>query len=416
MNEVVVGIDIGSTKVCTILGQLNKNNQVQVLGVGTAQCKGLKKGLVVDIDSVSQSVKDSARQAERMSDMEIQAAFVNIPGGHATLVKNRGVIAVPGDDREITREDVARVLDEVKIAGIPIDREVIGVIPLQYIVDGNENIKDPVGMIGVRLEVDAYIITAATASIQSFIKCIERCSIDVLGTIISPLASAEVTLTKDEKEVGTALVDIGGETSDISIFKDSTLVHTKLIPIGGMHITNDISIGLKIPVSEAEQLKRQYGYAAVSMLKSEEDIHIGAQGINQNLVIKSRELTDIIEARIQEIFYLINKELEASGYKERIPGGVVITGGGTAFIKGSTDMASSLLGLPVRIGAPQYIGVASPVYSAAAGIVKHILSHQKHNSSGTDENKKSNAKPIKRASKKEENMVDRIRSFFGDFF
>ena len=420
MNEVVAGIDIGSSKVCTILGELNKNNQLQILGVGTAECKGLKKGIVIDIDDAAQAIKSCIDQAQQMSNIEIKAAFINIAGGYTTLIKNRGVIAVSRDDSEITQDDVERVLQAAMLANLPIDKEVIGVMPLQYIVDGYEHIKDPIGMVGVRLEVDADIIIASTASVQNLIKSVQRCNVNVLGIIIDPLASSEVILTKDEKELGVVLVDIGGEITDISIFRGDNLVHSKLIPVGGVHITNDISLGLKIPTSEAELLKRQYGYAAVSMLKSIEDITINST-INKNArTIENRELVDIIEARVQEIYYLINKELESSGYKESICGGVVITGGGLSFIKGSLEIAASIIELPVRIGVPPYIGVASSIYSTGTGIVKYILSSRKNNvvskySSG-ENNNISIIKSKKHATDKSSNIITTIKEFFTDFF
>lgn len=420
MNEVVVGIDIGSSKVCTILGELNKNNQLQILGVGTAECKGLKKGIIIDIDDSAKAVRNSIEQAERMSGMEIKSAFINIAGGQTTLIGNKGVIAVSGNDREITAEDVERVMQEVSVVNIPIDREVIGVIPLQFMVDGYENIKDPIGMIGVRLEVHASVITAASASIQNLIRSVERCGVTVAGIIIDPLASSEVILTKDEKELGVVLVDVGGETTDISIFKGVNLIYTKLVPIGGTYITNDISFGLKIPGAEAEMLKRQYGYAAVKLLKSVEDIPVSSTGIGQDRKVTNQELTDIIEARVQEICYLVNKELETSGLKNTISGGIVITGGGLSFIKGSVETACSIFGKPVRVGAPHFIGVASPVYSTATGIVKYVLSSEKAGIKSKytfdDENKVKSAIIKKHTSDKNRKVVGKIKDFFTDFF
>jgi len=420
MNEVVVGIDIGSSKVCTIIGELNKKNQLQVLGVGTAECKGLKKGIIVDIDNTVEAIKSSMDQAERMSAMEIESVFINIAGGHANLIKNRGVIAVSGDDGEIIPEDIERVLQAVRVVNIPLDREIIAVIPQQFIVDGYEHIKDPVGMIGVRLEVEAYVVTAPTTFIQNLSRSIERCDIDVSGIVIDPLASSEVVLNKDEKEIGVALVDVGGEVTDISIFMNNNLVYTRLIPVGGNHITNDISIGLKIPVSEAESLKRQYGVAAVSMIRTVEEIPVNNIGLARTKKVTNMELADIIEARVQEICDLINKELEKSGYKGSVPGGVVITGGGLSFIKGCVESASSIIGLPVRIGAPPYIGVASPVYTTATGIVKYIL--YSHKSSIIDkysirEGKKNGIAGMrKQTSEKGDKMITKIKDFFIDFF
>jgi len=419
MNEVVVGIDIGSSKICVIIGEISKKDQLQILGVGTAECRVLKKGIIVDIDNAVEAIKNSIGQAERMSGMEISSAFISIAGGHATLIKNRGVIAVSGEDREISPEDVERVLQVVRMDGIPIDREVIGVIPSQFIVDGYEHIKDPVGMIGARLEVEANIIAVATATVQNLTRAIERCGIKVSGIIINPLASSEVVLSKDEKELGTAIVDVGGEITDISIYKNGSLQYTKLIPVGGVHITNDISFGLKVPVSEAEVLKRQYGYAAVSMLQTIENIGINSVGHGIPRTITNRELVDIIEARVQEIYYLVNKELEDSGFKNDLSGGVVITGGGLSFIKGTLEMASSVINLPVRIGIPPYIGVASPIYTTATGIVKYILSsHGSNIASKYNDNVelRNNVKPKKSIPVKDDRIITKIKEFFIDFF
>lgn len=421
MNEVAVGIDIGSSKVCTIIGELDKKNQLQVLGVGECECNGLKKGIIVDIDNTAGAIKNSIEQAERMSDLAVKSAYINISGGHATLIKNRGVIAVSRDDREITLDDVDRVLQTVRIVNIPIDREVIGVVPIQFIVDGYEHIKDPVGMLGVRLEVEAYVITAVSASVQNLIKSVERSGLDVSGIVLNPIASAEILLSKDERELGVALVDVGGEVTDISVFKGGDLVYTSLIPVGGMHITSDISIGLKIPMSEAEMLKRQYGYAALSMIKSVENISISGAGAGNTRTIVNKELIDIIEARVSEIYYLINNELKSSAYKDSIPGGIVITGGGLSFIKGTLEVASSIIGLPMRIGAPSYIGVASPVYTAGTGVVKYILSSKKSNAvknrhSDSDDISDSVTKLKKQTSQEGQKFINRVKEFFTDFF
>lgn len=416
MNEVIAGIDIGSSKVCAVLGELDKKNQLEVFGVGTAECKGLKKGLIVDIDNTAEAIKSAVEQAERMSGIEIKSAFINIAGGHATLIKNKGVIAVSREDREITSEDVKRVLETVRIVNMPIDREIIGVIPIQFIVDGYEHIKDPVGMVGMRLEADAYIITAPTASVQNLIRSVERCGIKVSGIILDPFAAGEIVLTKDEKELGVALVDVGGETTDISIYSSGNMVYTKLVPIGGVHITNDISIGLKIPLSEAETLKRQYGCASLAMLKSDEDIPLNSASSGQMRKISTKELIDIVEARVQEIYDIINHELESSGYKDSIPAGLVITGGGVSFIKGTLEVAASTIGLPVRIGSPKYIGVASPVYATGTGIVKYVLSSRKVGILNKSIENEEDRDDIARHKKSSDKIVSKIKDFFIDFF
>lgn len=420
MNEVVVGVDIGSSKVCTIIGEYNRNNQIQIFGVGTAECKGLKKGIIVDIDNAVDAIKNSIQQAERMSNMEISHVYINIAGGHTSLVKNRGVVAVSNEDMEVTPDDIERAFEASRIISLPVDREIIGIIPLQFIVDGYDHIKDPVGMIGSRLEVEVYAVTAATVSVQNLVRSIERCGVEVSGIVMDPLASSEVILSKDERELGAALIDVGGEITDISIFQGENLVYTKAIPVGGCHITNDISIGLKIPVAEAESLKRQYGLASVSMLKSEESIKINSMGGSKTLTVSNKQLVDIIEARVQEIYYLINREMEESGYKDSLSGGIVITGGGLSFIKGSVELGSAMLNMPVRIGMPTYIGVASPIYSTGTGIVKYILSSHKSNISGKhldDEEEKESIVKIKRqTAEKGSKIITRIKDFFTDFF
>lgn len=419
MNEVVVGIDIGSSKVCTIIGTLDKSNSLKLLGVGMSECKGLKKGIIVDIDNTVEAIKESIAQAERMSDMEIKGAFINIAGGHATLIKNNGVIAVSREDMEITHEDVDRVLSAAIVVNLPMDKEIIGVIPLKYTVDGYDNIKDPVGLIGTRLEAEVYIIAATTAYVQNLVRSVERCNIDVLGIVLDPLASGEAVLTKEEKELGVALIDVGGESTDISIFKGNNLVYTKLIPVGGMHITRDISIGLKVTMAEAEALKREYGYASVSMLKTLENISLRSVGASSGRVVTNKQLVDIIEARVQEIYYLVNKELEKSGLKGNISS-AVITGGGVSFIKGSLETGASIICLPLRIGKPAYIGASSPIFSTGTGIVKYVLSLQKGKlligHSSQEEREVSMTKLKKDTASKGKKIMGKLREFLTDFF
>ncbi|KPU44033.1 cell division protein FtsA [Oxobacter pfennigii] len=418
MNDFSVGIDIGSSKVCTVLGN-NKKDSLQILGVGITECKGLKKGVVVNIDETVEAIKNSVIQAELMSGMEIKSAFINLCGGHASLVRNRGIITISRDDGEITQEDLERVLDVARVIKMPVEREIIGVIPLCYTVDNSDNIKDPVGMVGVRLEAEVYIITVLTSNIQNLVKSVEKSGVNVSGVIIDPIASSEIALSKEEKEIGVALVDIGGDTTDISFFINGDLVYTKMLPIGGAHITNDISIGLKIPFSEAEALKRKYGSASVLDIDSIEDIPLNGTS-NTKKTVTNKELTEIIEARVQEIFYFINNELLISGYKQAIAAGVSVTGGGVSFIKGATEAGSSILGLPVKIKAPTYMGVASPVYTNAAGIVKYLLSKQKKtvldNYDENEEEVNSSMKNKKQTLQKSENVITKIKDFFTDFF
>ncbi|WP_125154644.1 cell division protein FtsA [Clostridium rectalis] len=371
MNEYVVGIDIGSSKICAAAGKLDRFGKIQVTGITSVSCNGMKKGIVVDIDNTAESIKNCIEQLERMIDYKITDAYIAIPSEICELTLNRGVVAVSSEDREIRENDVERVLKAAKIITISSDKEIIGVIPEQFIVDGYDNIMDPIGMSGVRLEVDAQIILSQSTVISNIFKSIKKSEINVKGMVFQPLASANVVLKDEEIKMGTVLLDVGAECTNITVFKDGRLLFTDVIALGGNTITNDISVCLKIPFSDAEKLKTKYGN--VNNKTSGEDFKIKIDTNYDNIIeVEYSILSQIIKARVEEILYLIKKKLITCGQIDEVSG-VVIVGGGIALIKGSSDLCKNILNKPVRIGYPEYVGAASPVYVSAVGIVKDVI-------------------------------------------
>jgi len=410
MAEIIAALDIGTSKVCCVIGQVNKNKDIQIIGIGVSPCNGLKKGIIVDIDNTVQSIKNAVASAQHMANLKLSSVFVNIAGGHTSLVRNRGIIAVSREDREITLEDVDRVIQAAKVIAVSNDKEIIDVIPLQFIVDGYDEIKDPVGMIGVRLEVDANVVIGTSTSIHNIIRSVEKAGLKPEGIILDPIASSEAVLMPDEKELGVALLDIGAGVSDIAVFKDGNLIYSSLLPVGGDHITNDIAVGLKISFAEAENIKKQYGCAKVEM--ADEKIRFKITGIGSNKVkeINQKDLAEIIEPRLQELYILINKQLIQSGYYNEIPGGIIITGGGASLIKGSLELASEIFEVPVKVGMPNEIGVTSPIYSVAVGMIKYLNKRKRNTGLKKD---KLDVLPDK--GKLSKGLVERIKEMFSDF-
>lgn len=379
MSNIAVSLDIGSSKVCVLIAEINKK-QFNILGVGTSECKGVKKGIIVDIDSTVESIKKAVKQAEQMSNREVKSVFVNISGGYTSLHKTKGVIAVSREDKEITPEDIRRVIQAAKVVAVTPDKEIIDIIPEQYIVDGYDEIRDPLGMVGVRLEVDANLVVASCTTVQNIIRSVQRSGLTIDGIVIEPLGTSSVILNEDEKELGVALVDVGAETTDISIFKKGSLVYTKVIPVGGNHITNDISIVCKMSTSDSENIKKQYGVASANYVSEDDVIKISNIGGKGEKDIYLMEIAQVIEARVSEILSLIRNQIEKSGHTDSLSAGIVITGGGLFNIKGILDVAQSYFEVPVRLGYPNYIGVANPIYSAAAGIAMYSLKSKKTSS------------------------------------
>ncbi|SEF77866.1 cell division protein FtsA [Caloramator fervidus] len=423
MNNVVVSMDIGSSKVSVVIAEINKK-QFNVIGVGTSECSGVKKGVIVDIDSTVEAIKNAVEMAEQMSNIKIKSTFVNIKGGYCTLIDNKGVIAVSREDKEITEEDVLRVIQAAKVVALPPDKEIIDIIPQQYIVDGYDEIRDPVGMVGVRLEVDAKLVAASTTNVQNIIRTVQKAGLMVDGIILEPLATSTIVLNDDERELGVALVDVGAETMDISVFKRKTLIYSKLIPVGGNHITNDISLLCKITFNDAEKIKRQYGVATASLIKNDDIIKINNIAGKGEKEIHIIDVAEIMEARIQEMLLLIKNELEKNNLLNALGAGIVITGGGLFNIKGIQDYAQSFFDVPIRFGYPNYIGVANPMYSASAGIAMYVLKQKRASSVQIDLKKNVKPKEVEKdevaVSQETEEVkiswIEKIKEFFADFF
>jgi cell division protein FtsA len=369
-DSLIVGLDIGTTKICAVVGEAS-NGQADIIGLGTFPSKGLRKGVVVNIESTVQSIKRAVEEAELMADCHITSVYAGIAGGHIKGINSHGVIAVK--NKEITPKDVKRVIDAASAVAIPIDREVIHVLPQEYIVDDQDGIKDPVGMSGVRLEGRVHIVTGAITSAQNIVKCVNRAGLDVDDIVLEQLGSSEAVLTPEEKELGAAIVDIGGGTTDLVIFSNGSIKHTAVFSLAGNHITNDISVGLRTPVEEAEKIKIRYGCALASLVRKDETIEVPSVGGRKPRVLSRQTLAEIIEPRVEEILTLVRDELIRMGYGNLLASGVILTGG-SAILEGAPELAEQIFNLPVRRGTPVGIGglvdlVNSPIYATGVGLV-----------------------------------------------
>ncbi len=371
-ENLIVGLDIGTTKICAIVGNLTEEG-LDIVGIGTSPSRGLRKGVVINIESTVASIQKALQEAELMAGCEIKSVFAGIAGGHIKGFNSQGVIAIK--NREVTREDIARVIDAAKALAIPMDREVIHVLPQEFIIDDQDGIKEPLGMSGVRLEAKVHIVTGAVASAQNIVKSCNRAGVNVADIVLEPLASSYAVLSSDEKELGVAMVDIGGGTTDIAIHLDGAIKHTSVLSLGGNHLTNDIAVGLRTPMAEAEKIKKQYGCCLTSMVGKDESIEVPSVGGREPRVLSRQLLAEILEPRVEEIFTLVNREIIRSGYEDFIASGVVITGG-TSILPGMPEMAEQIFNLPVRRGVPQDIGgltdvVNSPIYATGVGLLKY---------------------------------------------
>lgn len=383
-ENIIVGLDIGTTKICAIVGEIKDLYRsdglpsVDIIGIGTSPSRGLRKGVVVNIESTVESIKRAVEEAELMAGVHIQTVYAGIAGGHIKGFNSRGVIAVK--DGEVNRRDVDRVIDAARAVAIPLDREVLHVIPQEFIVDDQDGIKDPLGMAGVRLEAEVHIITGAVTSAQNIVKSVNRAGLEVTDMVLQPLASSEAVLTADEKELGVTMVDIGGGTTDIATFIEGSIWHTAVLGIGGNHLTGDVAVGLRTPVSEAEKIKIKHGCAMTGMVDGNETIEVPSVGGRPPRILSRQVLSEIIEPRAEEIFGLVSREIKRTGYEERVASGVVITGG-SSIMEGMTEVAERILDLPVRKGLPQDLGgladiINNPMYATGAGLILYALKTQ----------------------------------------
>lgn len=375
MEDVLVGLDIGTTKTCAVIGFMNENNQVEVAGVGLAPSRGLKNGVIVNIDNTVSSIVKAIEDAELMAGTEINTVYVGITGQHIKGENSKGVVAISNRQRTITPVEIKRVIEAAQAVMIPVDREIIHVLSKEFSVDDQTGIKDPIGMSGVRLEAEVHIITGSSTSIQNLIKSVNKAGYQCSDIIFAPLASAESTLSKDEKELGVALIDIGGGTTNITIYIEGGVSYSSVLSIGGIHVTNDISIGLRTPLESAEMIKRKYGCAVIDLVDASESIEVPSVGGRAPRRLFRQELTQIIEPRMMEIMEMIDRELIKSNKKDILAAGVVLTGGGS-MLEGSVEAAERVLNMPVRIGIAKDIAglkdvVATPQYANGVGLLKY---------------------------------------------
>jgi cell division protein FtsA len=371
LNNMLVGLDLGTTKVCAIVGEVKDDGKVDIIGIGISPSHGLKKGVVVNIDSTVESIKKAVHEAEMMAGVEINSAYVGISGGHIKGMNSRGVAAIK--NREVGPADVARAIDGARAVNIPMDQQILHVLPQEFIIDDQDGIKDPHGMSGTRLDVKVHIITGAVTAIQNIVKSCSRAGLHVIDLVLQPLASSRAVLTSEEQELGVVVVDIGGGTTDIAFFLEGSLWHTEVLPVGGNHLTNDIAIGLRTPASEAEKIKIKYGCALSSLVKHEETLDVPSVGGRPPRLLSRQILCEIIEPRIEELFGMVQQRLKKTGFEDMFASGVVLTGG-TALMEGVQDAAERYLGLPIRRGTPRNIGglmdvVNSPIYATGVGLV-----------------------------------------------
>jgi len=373
-NGYIVGLDIGTKKVAAIIGEITENKKIEIIGIGTAESRGLRKGVVVNLDATVNAIKKAQEEAELMAGVEIDSAFIGISGAHIKSFNSRGVIAVSSKNREISREDIHRVIDQSKAVSIPPDREIIHIIPQEFLVDEQDGIKDPLGMNGIKLEVNVHIITSANTSLQNLKTCIGRAGIEIEQIVLNQIAASTSILSHDEMELGVGLIDIGGGTTEISIFERGSLWYTSIIPIGGDNFTNDIAVGLRTPIPEAEKIKKKFGCVSSPMLDDQDTIEVPSVGRGKKPRVLSRQLlADIIQPRAEEIFRLVDNDIKRMGYEKSLNSGIVLTGG-TALLEGLEEAAEEIFDLPVRRGDPSGIGglvdrVNTPDYATAVGLI-----------------------------------------------
>lgn len=371
--EIIVGLDLGSTKVTAVVGEVDADGSITILGAGNVPCRGLRKGVVTNIDWTVRAIREAVEAAQNCAGVEIDTVYASVAGSHVRSIASHGMCAVSG--REVTRGDVERVLEAARAIPVDADRMILHVLPREYVVDNQDGIRDPIGMSGVRLQSRVNLVTAATSCVQNVARCIERCGLDVADIVLGPLASADSVLSEDEKEIGVAIVDIGGGTTDILLYADGGIAHTSVVPVGGNNITSDLAAGLRTPTGEAERLKRNYGCALGRMIGDEEEVEVPGVGGHAPRRVPRRLLSDIIEPRCEEIFHEVRRRIEETGLLESVSAGVVLTGGAN-LMEGMVECAEEVLGLPVRMGFPVGVTgltqlVQGPQYAASVGLIHY---------------------------------------------
>ncbi|HLQ24589.1 MAG TPA: cell division protein FtsA [Acidiferrobacterales bacterium] len=370
-EKLIVGLDIGTSKVLAIVGEIAPTGEVEIIGVGYHPSRGMKKGVVVNIESTVQSIQRAVEEAELMAGCQIHSVYAGIAGSHINSFNSHGIVAIK--DKEVGSGDVERVIEAARALAIPADQKVLHILPQEFIIDKQEGVREPIGMCGVRLEAKVHIVTGAVSAAQNIIKCVRRCGLEVDDIILEQLASSMSVLTEDEKELGVCLVDIGGGTTDISVFTEGAIRHTAVIPIAGDQVTNDIAVALRTPTQYAEEIKKKYGCALTQLARDDETIEVPSVGDRPPRKLARQTLAEVVEPRIEELYGLILAELRHSGFEDVIGSGIVLTGG-SAKMEGMIDLAEEVFHMPVRLGIPQYVGglsgvVHNPIYSTGVGLV-----------------------------------------------
>jgi len=425
-RKIVTGLDIGTTKICALIAEIGGENNIEIIGIGLAPSNGLRKGIVVDIDKTSHAIKSAIQKAERMAGQKVDSAYVGIAGSHIKSINSHGVVAVTGEEKEIKESDIKRVIDAARIIPVSAEEDILHVLPREFIVDGSPGIQDPLGMSGVRLEVETHIIKGASTSIQNLVKSVLRAGLSVDEVVLEPLASSQAVLSEDEKELGAVLVDIGGGTTDVIVFHEGSIAHTSVLPVGGNHVSNDIAVGLRTPVSEAEKIKIMHGSVLPEEIDDGEKIDVLAASGKERKKLSRKMLCQVIEPRMSEMFKLVKKELDSAGSADLTPAGLILTGG-ASLLEGSERLASDITELPVRIGEPDYVSglsnvIDNPVYikkgdtipraifSTAVGLIEFALENEDAKNNNVSSNLSNNSKEIVSG------FFTKLKNWFSEFF
>jgi len=371
-RHLITGLDVGTTKICAIIAEGGPDSVLNVVGIGTSLSRGLRKGVVVNIDATVEAIKQAVEAAEREAGAAVESAYVGVAGGHIRGINSRGVVAVAGKNKEVGQADIERAIDVARAIDLAQNREIIHVLPQWFVVDDQDGVKEPLGMCGAQLEVDVHVVTGAVTSVQNVVQSVNRAGLAVQDIVLEPLASSEAVLFPDEKELGVLLIDMGGGTTDVALFREGAIWHTSVLPLGGDHITNDIAVGLRTPAPEAEEIKRRYGSALTALVRGDEMIHVPSAGGRKPREIPRQVLSEIIQPRVEEIFTLVAREIFRAGLEGVATSGVVVTGG-SSLLEGLPELGERVFDLPVRRGLPAGVGgsaeaVRSPIYATGVGL------------------------------------------------
>ena len=383
LPEMIVGLDIGTSKVVAIVGEVNDEGEIEIIGLGSHPSSGMKKGVVVNIESMVQSIQRAVEEAELMADCQVHSVYTGIAGSHIKSMNSHGMVAIK-DKREVAYEDVERVIDAAKAVAIPAEQKVLHVLPQEFVIDHQEGIREPVGMSGIRLDARVHLVTAAESAVQNIEKCVLRCGLEVDDIILEQVASSYSVLTEDEKELGVCLVDIGGGTTDIAVFTEGAIRHTAVIPIAGDQVTSDIAVAMRTPTQNAEEIKIKYARALKQLASAEDEIEVPGVGERPPRQLSRQALAAVVEPRYEELLNLVQSELKHSGYLELLGAGVVLTGGSSK-IEGVIELAEEVFHMPVRLGLPQYVNglsevVRNPIYATGVGLLIYGLTNGRENS------------------------------------